>query len=296
MQVHCRTSSNTLTKGRSPKSHSSQNMPKSLNTDTHLKHYPIGKVAETAGVSVQTVRIWERLGYVTAKRTGGGQRLFSAAALQQIVAIAATKRRKRSQGRQHPAAVTTSTELASTGMRLKRARLEMGLSQADAAAKIGISRSYLAAVERGESNVSVQTLSRMADAFSIPMSKFAATGDPAGRVMRRADRPRTMVAGGVTWEELAPPGSHDLEPALLHVPPGQTSGGFIVRPGDDFAFMLHGKLIFEFGDTGETIALSKGDALIVDGGTAFSWRNEGRTTATCVWVELITSIRKTSRT
>lgn len=140
--------------------------------------------------------------------------------------------------------------------------------------------------------MSIQTLSRMADVFSIPMIKFAAAVDPTRRVMRVADRPRTVIGGGVTWEELAPPGSHDLEPALLHIPPGQTSGGFLVRPGNDFAFMLHGKLDFEFGDTGETITLAKGDALIITGGTPISWRNVRRSTATCLWIELITTLRK----
>jgi len=257
--------------------------------------YSIGKVAEAAGVSVQTVRVWERLGYVSAMRTPGGQRLFPESALRQVIAKAAANRRKRSEELQRPATDTTGAELASTGARIRRARLAKGLSQSEAAEQIGISRSFLAAVERGESGVSIQTLSRMADVFSIPMSKFATPVDPDRRVMRVADRPRTVIGGGVTWEELAPPGSHDLEPALLHVPPGQTSGGRIVRPGDDFAFMLQGGLVFQFEDTGETIKLGKGDALIVNGGTPFSWRNEGRSTATCLWVELITTVRKSSK-
>jgi len=269
--------------------------PKSPNSDDQVKNYSIGKVAEVAGVSVQTVRVWERLGYVMSTRTSGGHRVFSETALRQVIAKAAANRRKRSEERNRPVAVATSTELASTGARIRRARIGKGLSQAEAADLIGISRSFLAAAERGESGVSIQTLSRMADVFSIPMSKFASAVDPSRRVMRVADRPRTVIGGGVIWEELAPPGSHDLEPALLHVPAGQTSGGFIVRPGDDFAFMLHGGLNFEFGDTGETIALAKGNALIVTGGTPISWRNTGRSTATCLWIELISTLRKTSK-
>jgi transcriptional regulator with XRE-family HTH domain len=254
--------------------------------------FTIGKVAKAAGVSLQTVRVWERLGHVASTRTSGGQRLFTAAALQQVVTHAAAAKRRRDEERPRPATSTSNLDLASTGMRIRRARLDTGLSQAKAAEAIGISRSFLAAIERGESGVSIQTLARMADVFSIPMSKFAAGGDPTRRVMRVAERPRTVVGGGVTWEELAPPGSHDIEPALLHVPPGQSSGGLIVRPGDDFAFILQGELTFEFGDTGETITLSRGDALIVNGGTPMSWRNDTKDTATCLWVELIASLRR----
>jgi DNA-binding XRE family transcriptional regulator/quercetin dioxygenase-like cupin family protein len=270
-------------------------MPDMPNTKTRKKKtqsYSIGKVADAAGVSVQTVRVWERLGHVASTRTPGGQRVYSELALRRVIEKAAAHRRKKSSQRQRLSAEAMSTELASTGARIRRARTDKGLSQAEAAALIGISRSFLAAVERGESGVSIKSLSRMADVFSIPMSKFAAGVDPTRRVMRVADRPRTVVGGGVTWEELAPPGSHDMEPALLHVPPGQTSGGFFVRPGDSFAFVQHGGLTFEFGDTGETMTLAQGDALIVPGGTPFSWQNTGRSTATCLWVELISMLRK----
>lgn len=252
----------------------------------------IGAVAKAAGVSVQTVRVWERLGYVASTRTSGGQRKFSDDALRRVVDRAAASRRKKSEERARPAAKTADAELASTGMRIRRARLEKGYSQANAAKLIGISRSFLAAVERGESGVSHGTLARMADVFSIPMSKFAAAVDPSRRVLRAGGGPRTVVAGGVTWQELAPPGSHDLEPALLHVPPEQSSGGMFVRPGDIFAFILKGALTIEFGDTGETVTLTVGDALIVDSGTPVAWLNRGKTPVTCLWVELITPLRK----
>lgn len=269
-------------------------MPMSKNEPKHGKMFSIGKVAAAAGVSVQTVRIWERLGHVEATRTDGKQRMFSEAALRKVVERAAANRRKRDQPRLQPTANAANAELASTGIRIKRARLEKGLSQAEAAAKAGVSRSFIAAVERGESGVSIQTLARLADAFSIPMSEFA--GDvPVGRVMRSAERPRTVVAGGVTWEELASPGSHDLEPAMLHVPPGQTSGGLVLRPGDIFAFVMQGEMVFEFGDIRETTRLLKGDAVIAEGGTPVAWKNDGEAAAICLWVEMIAPLRKDKR-
>jgi transcriptional regulator with XRE-family HTH domain len=264
-------------------------VPKPKNTTEQNAQFSIGKVALAAGISVQTVRLWERLGYVEASRSDGKQRLFSDNALKSVVERAAANRRTRDQIR---LTGTTDTELASTGIKIKRARLEKGLSQAQAAAKVGISRSFIASVERGESGVSLQILARLADAYSIPLSKFSETTDSFGRIMRSTERPRTVIAGSVTWEELAAPGRHDFEPALLYIPSGQTSGGLVLRPGDIFAYMLQGEIVFQFGDTGEISRLAVGDAMTAIAGTPVSWKNEGQSVAICLWVETISALKK----
>ena len=249
----------------------------------------IGKVATAAGISVQTVRLWEKLGFVEASRTSGKQRLFTDTAMRTVIERAAANRRQREQ---IIVPASTETELASTGAKIKRARLENGLSQAQAAAKIGVSRSFIASIERGESGVSNQTLAKLADAFSMPMSKFAGAPSPIGRVIKQSDRPRTIIAGGVTWEELAVPGKHEFKPALLYIPAGQSSGGMVLRPGDIFAYVMQGEIIFEFGDTGELSKLTSGDAMTAPGGTPVAWRNETTSLAVCLWVEVISSLKK----
>lgn len=254
--------------------------------------HPIGVVARAAGVTTQAIRLWEKRGLLTSTRSDGGQRLFSEAALRCAVTLAAKSRRLRQAETRRPDAAPDAVELASTGMRIKRARLEHGQSQAEAAHRIGISRSFLATVERGESGVSTKVLARMADAFSIPMSGFAAAGDAPDRIMRKADRPRTLLAGGVAWEELAAPSSHDMEPALLYVPPGQGSGGVFVRPGEAFVFVLDGALDFQLGDASDTVHLDQGDALTIDPGISFSWSNRGKRPAHCIWVEFIGGVRR----
>jgi transcriptional regulator with XRE-family HTH domain len=249
--------------------------------------YAIGEVAEAAGVSVQTLRLWESRGHVVAGRTTGGQRTYTKDALRKAVEHATSLRRNRKNVIKHEKLNDAKQDLVVTGARIKGARVARGLTQAAAALKIGISRSFLATVEQGESGVSVQILARMADVFDIPMSSFAGAVDSTRRIMRAKDRPRTVLAGGVTWEELAQPGSFDVEPALLYVPAGQNSGGMIVRPGEGFAFVLKGRLTFEFGDTKEISELKEGDAVIVKNGTPYTWRNTSKNAAVCLWIELI---------
>lgn len=257
--------------------------------------HSIGVVAKAAGVTTQTIRLWEMRGHLASSRTSGGQRLFNERALRRAVELAAKSKRLRQAEARRPEASPDAMELASTGMRIKRARLAQGQSQAEAARRIGISRSFLATVERGESGVSTKVLAKLADAFGIPMSGFAAARDPQNRVIRKADRPHTLLAGGVAWEELAAPSSHDLEPALLYVPAGQGSGGVFVRPGEAFVFILEGGLDFQLGEGPDTIRLDQGDALIIEPGLSFSWSNPGRKPAHCMWVEFIGGVRKVAK-
>ena len=50
------------------------------------------------------------------------------------------------------------------GLNLRIARTALGLTQKDVAEKVGIHHSYVGAVERGERNVSVNNMHRLAEA------------------------------------------------------------------------------------------------------------------------------------
>lgn len=246
--------------------------------------YAVGDLASVAGVSVQTIREWERRGYLTAERTAGGQRRFNETARERVRTLAAARRR-----RGHTVDPTTAaeygTELARTGARIRTARLNAGLSQSDAALRIGVSRSFLSTVERGQSGVSVRVLSTMADVFGIPMGEFSPQVPPTA-VLHPDERPRTVLAGGVTWEELVTPG-RALEPAVLHMPSGTSSGGRITRPGETFVFVVAGSLVFDVDGTEAPLRLDEGDALLIEPATAYAWHNPGSSSSRCLWVEQV---------
>jgi len=141
-------------------------------------YYTVGEVAAAVGVSPQMLRVWERKGLLIPARRSGRQRLYSEDHLQRAGQIVHLRRRHG----WNPAAIGSAASLEAAarpvagrlvGPRIQAARLARERTLADLADQTGISSSFLYSVERGESGISVQVLSRLADALEIPMSGFA---------------------------------------------------------------------------------------------------------------------------
>jgi excisionase family DNA binding protein len=246
----------------------------------------VSELAQELGVSAQTVRAWERQGRIPPSvRSEGGHRMFSRTALEEASRLVTQSKRGVTE-QKSPVAYPSNlaVDLASTGVRIKNLRIKAGLSQIEAAQLIGISRSFLSTVELGQSGISVQVLARMADVFGVTMSAFASSEEPWSKVIRANKRPRTVLAGGVTWYELASLG-HDLEPTILEVPPGQNNGGVVTRVGENFIYVLTGELTFRHISPPDEVVLGPGDAILVEPGTAHTWSNNGASIMTCIWVE-----------
>lgn len=58
------------------------------------------------------------------------------------------------------------------GQKIKELRLHAGHSQEDLAAKAGIHRTYMSDIERGERNVSIENIQKIADALDVDPSEL----------------------------------------------------------------------------------------------------------------------------
>ena len=58
------------------------------------------------------------------------------------------------------------------GRRVRRLREKAGLSQEELAARAGIHRTYIGGIERGERNIGLKNISRIAKALGVPITKL----------------------------------------------------------------------------------------------------------------------------
>ena len=63
-------------------------------------------------------------------------------------------------------------DLKRVGLNIKQARKEKGISQESLALAADLDRSYVGGVERGERNIAVVNLKKIADALNIPVSQL----------------------------------------------------------------------------------------------------------------------------
>ncbi|TKR53276.1 helix-turn-helix transcriptional regulator [Allopusillimonas ginsengisoli] len=62
--------------------------------------------------------------------------------------------------------------LQAFGRRLAELRKEQGISQEQLAYMSGVARSYVSGVERGQRNISLINITRLAEALQLPASKL----------------------------------------------------------------------------------------------------------------------------
>jgi transcriptional regulator with XRE-family HTH domain len=58
------------------------------------------------------------------------------------------------------------------GSSVRRTRQELGISQEELAAISGLHRTYVSSVERGERNVGLVNIHRLADALRVPVARL----------------------------------------------------------------------------------------------------------------------------
>ncbi len=75
--------------------------------------------------------------------------------------------------------------LAAFGAAVRRLRRERGWSQEEFADRVGVHRTYMGSVERGERNLSLLNIGRIADALQVTLTALMAEveGSPGGRSM-----------------------------------------------------------------------------------------------------------------
>lgn len=247
----------------------------------------IGEAARRVGVSPSALRQWEHQGLVTPNRTTARYRLYSEADIARLQEI----RRMRTEERVNapgirrllePSSGTGPREATMDGAALRELRSSHGLSLRQAAARSGLSVSFISAVERGATRASIATLQRLTSAYHVTLGELL-TGRDKRRVVRAGQRVALeLTADGVRIEQLAD-GARRLEPHLFWLAPGASSEGAYRHKGEEFLFVIAGSLTIWVGEH-ERHTLRAGDALTFPSTLPHRWHNNPREETRLLWI------------
>lgn len=262
-----------------------------------LGAFGIEEAARLVGVSPSALRLWERQGLVAPMRTRGGARRFAHADIDRLRRVqgwrrvdglnAAAIRRLLAGGdgigvrAVRPAAGTAGRAGASeTGApdgragaseaggaapiaaRLRSIRTARGLTLRAASQLSGLSVSFISALERGLSGASVAALRRLLAAYETTLGALVGRAEDGGRgrMVPASARRAVEADAGVRIENLAA-SSRLLEPHLFVLAPGASSRGPYSHAGEEFMYVLEGRLGVWLDASDESYTLGPGDAL-----------------------------------
>jgi DNA-binding transcriptional MerR regulator/quercetin dioxygenase-like cupin family protein len=257
--------------------------------------YSVREAAALANLTPSMVRWLDREGLVHPQRTPGGHRVFTTQDLDRLRHIGFLRRVerlnaaaiRRELGPPEPAdssAARTPEVDATLGRRLRSLRSSRKLSLAEIAARTNLSISFLSAVERGQSGISLANLIKLADAFDTSVPGLRARARKGQRYLIRAGDQPSYAAnqGRVRIESLiVQPGT--LQVVRYVVEPGGESEDAYSHTGLDFIHIISGSLTFWIEEA-ERYDLRAGDSLWFPSHRLHRWKNQGTAVAMLLWI------------
>jgi len=151
------------------------------------------------------------------------------------------------------------------GGQIRHRRRQRNLTLAQVGELTGLNVGYLSQVENDKASPSLETLAALAEALDVPIAWFLLETSTGPRLVRRSERPRREMPGGLGMMTQVDGGlARDLAifEAEGEMPAGARTG-FHAHPGDEHHVILAGRVRFTQGDL--MVEAGPGDYVLLDG-------------------------------
>lgn len=175
------------------------------------------------------------------------------------------------------------------GARLRALRGERNLTILELAAKAGVSAGMISQIERGNSNPSIKTLTRLGTALNVNLWQFLdepkprVPSEPAPFVRRRDQRPQLVLGStGLVKELLSPQFAENLRFMFVSLKPGAFTEEVLVAPGQKAGYVVSGSVELRVGD--HTVVLQEGDSFQFNSDVDHRLSNNSGEGAKVMWI------------
>ncbi|MFJ1747956.1 helix-turn-helix domain-containing protein [Streptomyces sp. NPDC088116] len=152
-------------------------------------------------------------------------------------------------------------QLPDVAPRLRELRRSRRLTLEAAARRAGLSPAHLSRLETGRRQPSLPMLLGLARIYGTTISELLGETPPEREPIVRAGRTEPVEAGGWTYHQAGGPG-RAMQPLRLQVPYGVQGDLVRVHPGEEWLYVLDGRLRLNLGDA--VHLLDQGDSAHFD--------------------------------
>ena len=169
------------------------------------------------------------------------------------------------------------------GGKVKRLRLQLGLTQEELAARTELSKGFISQLERDITSPSIATLMDILEALGTDVAAFF-NEKPEVRVVYTAEDMFIKEASdGASVRWLVTDAQRNaLEPILVTLPAGTHTDADDPHEGEEFGYVLSGGVTLLLGD--KKYRVRRGDSFYFRPSCVHGIQNTGKTEARVLWV------------
>lgn len=171
------------------------------------------------------------------------------------------------------------------GEKLRRLRLQRGLTQEEMADRCELSKGFISQVERDLASPSIATLTDMLECLGSSLQSFFSEKKTEKIVFSPKDMFEKVdeeeLRGKITW--LVPDAQkNDMEPILVEMSEGGRSQELPPHEGEEFGMVLAGSVYIIMGD--KRLKARVGDSFCFHPTAPHYLENAGKTKARVLWI------------
>ena len=170
------------------------------------------------------------------------------------------------------------------GYRIKQLRTKNNLTLEELASRCELTKGFLSQLERNLTSPSIATLQDIVEALGTTLAKFFQE-ETEEKLVFTDDDYFVDEREDCTIHWIVPNAQkNEMEPILLELPPQGQSHEVAVHEGEEFGYVLSGRINLVNLDTGKVYTVKKGQTFYVKGSFSHCLKNDSAQPARVLWI------------
>lgn len=168
------------------------------------------------------------------------------------------------------------------GHRIKQLRTKNNLTLEELASRCELTKGFLSQLERNLTSPSISTLDNITEALGTTMTKFFLEEKEEKVVFTDEDYFIDEKESSTIHWIVPNAQKNEMEPILLELEPQGSSQEIYPHEGEEFGYVLSGRIILSYGDKEHVI--KKGQTFYIKGSSQHYLKNESAQIAKVLWI------------